>query len=61
MFGFNCVSKRLCSRTIRVGGKQEMEFVIDFPGELFFDKDAESCAHACNEAVMLTFLYSVVV
>jgi hypothetical protein len=61
MLGFNCVSKRLCSHTIRVGGKQEMEFVIDFPGELLFDKDAESHAHAYNEAVMLVFLYSVVV
>jgi hypothetical protein len=46
---------------IRVGGKQEGEFVIDFPGELLSDKDAESRAHAYNEAGMLVFLYSVTV
>jgi hypothetical protein len=33
-----------------------MEFVIDFPEELLFDKDAESRARAYNEAGMLVFL-----
>jgi len=61
MLGFNGVSKRLCSHMIRVGGKQEREFVIDFPGELLSDKDAESRARAYNEAGMLVFLYSVAV
>lgn len=46
---------------IRVGGKQEGEFVIDFPGELLSDKDAESRARAYNEAGMLVFLHSVAV
>jgi hypothetical protein len=40
---------------------KEGEFVIDFPGELLSDKDAESRAHAYNEAGMLVFLYSVAV
>jgi hypothetical protein len=61
MLGFNGVSKRLSSHMIRVGGKQEGEFIIDFPGELLSDKDAESRAHAYNEAGMLVFLYSVAV
>jgi hypothetical protein len=40
---------------------KEGEFIIDFPGELLSDKDAESRAHAYNEAGMLVFLYSVAV
>ncbi|KAH8949440.1 hypothetical protein BDL97_10G032300 [Sphagnum fallax] len=38
---------------------KEGEFVIDFPGELLSDKDAESRAHAYNEAGLKKYIISL--